>query len=227
MSQAFAVEEIIGHPAPRVWAALTDWPNAHQWMPGIDTITADGETAEGTRLTFRARGKDRSSAIVRCVDGQSLVLRSVQGGVTADYTYEVHGHDDGLFPGHPDSGLPGHGRAVAADVAPAAHRHPNLRRQAAQTPQSHDRTGLIPRLGLGQRARRALRTSRTYSTAMSSASSSERSGLRAALAARSALRAAASAGSRRPAVARSLGVSGPPVSSSIVASSYVEVGIGR
>ncbi len=95
MSQAFAVEEIIGHPAPRVWTALTDWPNAHRWMPGIDTITADGETAEGTRLTFRARGKDRSSTIVRCVDGQSLVLRSVQGGVTADYTYEVRAHDEG------------------------------------------------------------------------------------------------------------------------------------
>ncbi len=95
MSQAFAVEGIIGHSAPRVWAALTDWPNAHRWMPGIDTITADGETAEGTRLTSRARGKDRSSTIVRCVDGQSIVLRSVQGGVTADYTYEVHIHDKG------------------------------------------------------------------------------------------------------------------------------------
>lgn len=55
MSQAFAVEEIIGHPAQRVWAALTDWPNAHRWMPGIDTITADGDTAEGTsRVTLTA-----------------------------------------------------------------------------------------------------------------------------------------------------------------------------
>ena len=79
MAQAFSVEEIIGHPAPHVWAALVDWPNAHRWMPGIDTIAADGQTAEGTRLTFRARGKDRSSTIVRCVAGQSIVLRSVQG----------------------------------------------------------------------------------------------------------------------------------------------------
>ena len=64
-----------------MWAALTDWPNAHRWMPGIDTIAADGQTAEGTRLTFRARGKDRSSTIVRCVTGQSIVLRSGQGGL--------------------------------------------------------------------------------------------------------------------------------------------------
>ena len=94
MSHAFSVEEIIRQPVPHVWTALTDWPNAHRWMPGIDEITADGETAEGTQLTFRARGKDRSSTIVRCVAGQSIVLRSVQGGVTADYTYEVHGHDE-------------------------------------------------------------------------------------------------------------------------------------
>ena len=95
MAHAFSVEEIIGQPVPQVWAALTDWPNAHRWMPGIDTITADGDTAEGTQLTFRARGKDRSSTIVRCVAGESIVLRSVQGGVTADYTYEVHEHGDG------------------------------------------------------------------------------------------------------------------------------------
>ena len=95
MSHAFSVEEIIGQPVPQVWAALTDWPNAHRWMPGIDKITADGDTAEGTQLTFRARGKDRSSTIERCVAGESMVLRSVQGGVTADYTYEVHEHGDG------------------------------------------------------------------------------------------------------------------------------------
>ncbi|WP_419551763.1 SRPBCC family protein [Candidatus Poriferisodalis sp.] len=47
MSHAFSVEEIIRHPVPHVWTALTDWPNAHRWMPGIDKITADGETAEG------------------------------------------------------------------------------------------------------------------------------------------------------------------------------------
>ena len=90
MAQAFLVEEVIQRPAPQVWEALTDWSNAHRWMPGIDEMTAEGDAAEGTRLTFRARGADRSSTIVQCDVGRSMVLRSVQGGVTADYAYEVH-----------------------------------------------------------------------------------------------------------------------------------------
>ena len=57
-------------------------------------MTPDGETAEGTKLTFRARGANRSSSIIHCDVGRSLVLRSVQGGVTADYKYEVHELDE-------------------------------------------------------------------------------------------------------------------------------------
>ena len=90
MAQAFAVEEVVRRPAPQVWEALTDWPNAHRWMPGVESMIAEGGTAEGTRLTFRARGADRSSNIVQCDVGRSMVLRSIQGGVTADYAYEVH-----------------------------------------------------------------------------------------------------------------------------------------
>ena len=94
MAQTFAVEEAIQRPAPQVWQALTDWTNAHRWMPGIDGITAEGETATGTKLTFRARGADRPSTIVHCDVGRSIVLRSVQGGVTADYRYEIHELDE-------------------------------------------------------------------------------------------------------------------------------------
>ena len=95
MAQTFAVDEVIQRLAPQVWEALTDWTNAHRWMPGIEGITAEGETAEGTKLTFRARGADRTSTIVQCDVGRLIVLRSVQGGVTADYTYEVHEQGEG------------------------------------------------------------------------------------------------------------------------------------
>ena len=95
MAQTFAVDEVIQRPAPQVWEALTDWPNAQRWMPGIEGITAEGETAEGTKLTSRARGADRTSTIVQCDVGRLIVLRSVQGGVTADYTYEVHEQGEG------------------------------------------------------------------------------------------------------------------------------------
>ena len=73
---------------------MTDWDNAHRWMPGIEGMSAEGETAAGTKLTFRARGADRSSTIVHCEVGRSIVLRSVQGGVTADYRYEVDEIDE-------------------------------------------------------------------------------------------------------------------------------------
>ena len=90
MTRTLSVEEEIQRPAAEVWEALTDWKNAHRWMPGIEGMTAEGETAAGTKLTFRARGADRSSEIVHCDAGKSIVLRSVQGGVSADYRYELH-----------------------------------------------------------------------------------------------------------------------------------------
>ncbi len=93
MTRTLSVEEEIHKPADEVWKALTDWPNAHRWMPGVEAMTAEGDTAAGTKLTFRARGAERSSEIVHCDAGKSVVLRSVQGGVTADYRYEVHDVD--------------------------------------------------------------------------------------------------------------------------------------
>ncbi len=89
MSVAFEVEEVIGRPVDEVWAALTDWSNAPRWMGGVDRMWADGDTMAGTRLTFVARGKERPSEIVRCDPGRAIVLRSAQGGVTADYSYEL------------------------------------------------------------------------------------------------------------------------------------------
>ena len=93
MTRTLSVEEEIHKPAGEVWEAFTDWPNAHRWMPGVEAMTAEGETAEGAMLTFRARGADRSSEIVHCDTGKSIVLRSVQGGVSADYRYELHDLD--------------------------------------------------------------------------------------------------------------------------------------
>lgn len=91
--RTISVEERINRPAQEVWEALTDWGNAHKWMPGVDEMSADGETAAGTNLTFRARGTDRSSVVVHCEAGESIVLQSVHGGVTADYRYEVYDID--------------------------------------------------------------------------------------------------------------------------------------
>jgi carbon monoxide dehydrogenase subunit G len=95
MKAAFAVETTIERPPDVVWTGLTNWGEAHRWMNGVDELRAEGETAVGTRIVFVARGKERSSEIASCTAGRSITLRSVQGGVTADYVYEVMPLDDG------------------------------------------------------------------------------------------------------------------------------------
>ena len=88
MAQAFTVSRELDSPPGTVWEQLTDWDRAAGWL-GVDSIRAEGPTAVGTTLVFRARGKDRRSEIVALDPGRSMTLRSRQGGVTADYTYAV------------------------------------------------------------------------------------------------------------------------------------------
>ena len=95
MSRAFAVAATIAEPADRVWRALTDWSNAHRWMAGVDWLQADGEAALGTRIIFHARDHERAATITAWRPGRSLVLRSVQGGVTADYEYALEESGNG------------------------------------------------------------------------------------------------------------------------------------
>jgi uncharacterized protein YndB with AHSA1/START domain len=88
MAQAFTVSRELDSPPGTVWGQLTDWDRAAEWL-GVESIRAEGPTAVGTTLVFRARGKDRRSEIVALEPGRSITLRSKQGGVTADYTYAV------------------------------------------------------------------------------------------------------------------------------------------
>jgi uncharacterized protein YndB with AHSA1/START domain len=88
MAQAFEVVREFDHPAEKVWAQLTDWNRAAGWL-GVESIRAEGPTAADTTLVFRTRGKERRSEIADLSPGRSITLRSVQGGVTADYAYTV------------------------------------------------------------------------------------------------------------------------------------------
>ena len=89
MPAAIDTEVTIDHPVDVVWERMTDWGRTGDWMPGVDSVEADGETATGTTLTFRARGKDRTATVLDVEPGRALTLRSVQGGVTADYRYQL------------------------------------------------------------------------------------------------------------------------------------------
>lgn len=82
MAEVFAVETTIDRPVQEVWARLTDWPRAAEWMPGVESVRVDGDL-----LTVHARGKDRTSRITAYEPGRSVTLTSVQGGVRADYAY--------------------------------------------------------------------------------------------------------------------------------------------
>ena len=88
-ANTIAVSERIDRPPEDIWAVLTDWPNATRWMAGIDEMSIEGETAVGARVHFKARGRERSSIIVDCDPPNRITLRSVQGSVTADYTYTI------------------------------------------------------------------------------------------------------------------------------------------
>jgi carbon monoxide dehydrogenase subunit G len=87
MVEVFAVEATIDRPIEEVWSRLTDWPRADDWMPGVASVRADGESALGTTLTVHVRGRDRTSRITAFEPGRAVTLTCVQGGVRADYAY--------------------------------------------------------------------------------------------------------------------------------------------
>lgn len=87
MTKAFAAQTTIDRPVAVVWARLVDWDSAPTWMPGVEALRADGPTAPGTALIFRSRGKERVGHIWAMDPGHGIPVRSVQGGVTADYVY--------------------------------------------------------------------------------------------------------------------------------------------
>ena len=90
MPTAFTASETVSASPATVWKVLTDWPAAPGWMKGIDTMSAGGETAAGTELRFTARGRERTAELTAVDPGRALVMRSVQGPVTADYRYELN-----------------------------------------------------------------------------------------------------------------------------------------
>lgn len=89
MTRAFTAETIVHAPAERVWSALTDWGSAHRWMDGVDGVHVDGPSEPGTTLVVATRGRERRSTIRDVTPGERLVVRSVQGPVSADYRYEL------------------------------------------------------------------------------------------------------------------------------------------
>lgn len=91
MAKGFSVSETIGASPADVWTYLTDFRNAGTWMPGIDGMAPldDQGLRVGAELAFKARGKERRTCVASLDPGRQIALKSVQGGVTAVYTYSV------------------------------------------------------------------------------------------------------------------------------------------
>jgi len=94
MTEVFTAETTIDRPVEAVWARLIDWDIAAEWMSGVDALRAHGPTATGTTLVFTTRGKQRTGQIAALDPGRSITLRSIQGGVTADYVYGCVRHGE-------------------------------------------------------------------------------------------------------------------------------------
>lgn len=95
MREVFAAEAVIGAPRARVWATLTDWSCAPQWMDGVESLRSEGPLAPGTVLTFTSGGRDRDSSVVAVQPPTSLVIRSVLRGWTTEYAYELRDTEAG------------------------------------------------------------------------------------------------------------------------------------
>ena len=95
MTTAFTAETTVDHPVSAVWERLVDWDTANRWMPGVQAVRADGPVAAGSSVTFTSRGRERLATIAAVDPGRRITLRSVQGAVVADYTYECVAHGRG------------------------------------------------------------------------------------------------------------------------------------
>lgn len=95
MPQAFRDDQTISASPSAVWATLTDWSSASEWMPGVSDMRAGGDLAVGTELTFSSRGKARQSTVTALEPGRRLTMSSSVPGVLADYTYALEPAGDG------------------------------------------------------------------------------------------------------------------------------------
>ena len=80
------------HADPQtVWAVLTDWSRAPEWMAGIDWVKtrSSGRLREGASLSFRVGDKDRPVEITALDEPRRLTLTSVEGPVRTDHTYSL------------------------------------------------------------------------------------------------------------------------------------------
>ncbi len=95
MTIAFETEETVDAARTEVWARFTDWSRATQWLPGVSNVSADGETRDGTVLTFQSTLSESPGTFTAIMHDvvplQKLTLTTVAGDVNVDYRYSFTG----------------------------------------------------------------------------------------------------------------------------------------
>ena len=101
MAKGFTAKQTIDAPPEAVWAAMTDFQSAPQWMPGIEAVIPTDDTPLAAGKTFRislttkGRGKERMMTLATWESPRRFALSSQEGGVSALYTYDVEPQGSG------------------------------------------------------------------------------------------------------------------------------------
>lgn len=91
MEKGFKSNAIISKPINEVWSYISDFSNADKWMTGVRALRPKepGDIIKGSKLLFQSRGSDKESEITAWEPLKTMELTSMQGGVTATYTYSL------------------------------------------------------------------------------------------------------------------------------------------
>lgn len=86
---AFERSVSIARPVDEVWSLITDWSRAAEWWPRVLDVDGPLSVEPGDMLTFSYQDTP-SSATIDVVDEPSrLVIRRVNGPVTATFAYRL------------------------------------------------------------------------------------------------------------------------------------------
>lgn len=140
---AFERSTSIARPIDDVWDLVTDWSRAAEWWPRVLEVTGPPTVEPGDTLTFSYQGKPASATIDVADRPRRLVLRRVNGPVSATFDYQLE----------PDSGS----TTVELRVGLASEQAlrvvaPLLRRALART--DRDQLDLLKRIAEGPTAPR-------------------------------------------------------------------------
>lgn len=91
---AFERSVDIVRPIDEVWALMTDWSVAPEWWPRVLEVEGPLPVQSGDMLTFSYQGTPASAIVDAVEEPTRLVIRRVNGLVTATFDYRLERHAD-------------------------------------------------------------------------------------------------------------------------------------